>query len=119
MGTTQTTVQEAIDALEALYEFREPDEVRAFLADNPDLFDLLVEAAAKIPEFLPPDGPIVLHVVWDPEDEREDEDELFALVPTRLKWEGIRPLMDRMDREWLIGAGRFAAGRFNVDVEFR
>ena len=119
MGTTQTTVQEAIDALEGLYEFRKPDKVRAFLANNPDLFDLLVEAASRIPEFLPPDGPIVLHVVWDPEDEGDVDDELFALVPTRLRWQDVRPLVDRMDREWLIGAGRFAAGRFNVDVEFR
>jgi hypothetical protein len=117
MSAPTTTAPEAIAAIERLYEFREPEEVRAFLAKNPDLIDLVIEAAAKIPEFLPPDGRIVLDVVWDPEDEKA-EDELFALVPTRLGWEEVRPLMGRLDREWLVETFRLARGRFNVDVEY-
>ena len=117
MSASVTTASEAIEAVERLYAFREPDEVRAFLAKNLDLIDLLVEAAEKIPEFLSPDGRIVLDVLWDRDE--VDDDELFALVPTRLRWEEVRPLMERLDRTWLIEAGRFAAGRFNVDVEYR
>jgi hypothetical protein len=118
MSAPTTTAPEAIAAIERLYEFREPEEVRAFLAKNPDLIGLLVEAAAMIPEFLPPDGRIVLEVVWDPEDEEED-DELFALVPTKLEPEDVRPMMDRLRRTWLIPRARHAVGRFNVGPAYR
>ncbi len=117
-GLSDDGVQSRIAEIERRYELREPEDVRAYLADNPDLLDLVDEASAKLPEFLPPSGPIVLEVVWDPDDE-EDEGELFALVPTRLGWQDVLPCLNRLLREWLIDAGRFAAGRFNVDVEFR
>lgn len=118
-AATAATTREAIDALEGRYEFREPDEVRAYLAANPDLLALLDEAAAKIPEFLPPDGPLILEVVWDPEDEEGEGDELFAVVPTRMKHEEVRPRLKRLDREWFLDARGHAIGRFNVDVEHR
>lgn len=117
MTATETTTLGAIDALRRKYEFREPDEVRAYLAKNPDLLDLLVEAATKIPEFLPPAGPIVLDVLWDPEDEGDDG-ELFAMIPTRLGWEQTRPRMDRLTREWLIATPGRRSSRFNVGVEY-
>jgi hypothetical protein len=117
MSAPTTTAPEAIQQIERLYEFREPEAVRAFLAKNPDLIDLLVEAAVKIPEFLPPDGRIVLEVVWDPEDEDEEDDELFALVPTRMPWEEVLPRYRRLVREWLVPTARFAIGRFNVGPE--
>lgn len=112
------TAPEAIDALEDSYRFRQPNEVRAFLAANPDLLDLLDEAAAKIREFMPIDEPIVLEMLWDPEDE-DDLGELFAIVTTNLAPQAVRPLLARLGHEWLNAAGRFAAGRFNVDVEYR
>lgn len=117
-ATVTTAPRGAIDAIERLYEFREPDEVRMYLTKNPDLLDLLNEAAVKIPEFLPPDGPIVLEVVWDPEDEEGEDDELFALVPTKLEPEDVRPMMDRMRREWLIGTPGRRASRFNVGPRY-
>ena len=107
-----------INDLEAIYQFREPDDVRAFLAHHPDLLDLLVEGASKIPEFLPSDEPIALEVLRDPEDEADDG-ELFAIVLTRQEPEDVRPRLNRLDREWLIDAGRPHAGRFNVAVEYR
>jgi hypothetical protein len=120
MRAAETAGSATIDTLEALYQFREPDEVRAYLARNPDLIDLLVDASTKIPEFLPTDGSMILEVVWDPDDEEEEEnDELVAVVPTRLKWDEVRPRLDRLTREWLIPTARFAAGRFIVDVEYR
>lgn len=116
--TAVDDVAAAIDAIERVFELRQPEEVRAYLAGNPDLLGLVGEAASEIPEFLPPSGSIILEMLWDPEDE-EDAGELFAVVPTDLGWEAVRPRMDRLLREWLIDAGRFAAGRFNVGVEFR
>lgn len=118
MGRTVVgSVPEAIAALEATYEFREPAAVRAFLAKHPDLLDLLGEAAAKIPEFLPPDGRLVLEVVWDRDG--VDDDELFALVPTRMGWDEVRPRYLRLVREWLVPTARLGSGRFNVAPEYR
>jgi len=111
------TAPATIDVLDHLFEFREPDEVRAYLAKHPDLLDLLHEAATRIPEFLPPDRPIVLEMLWDPEDD-DDEGELFAVVRTRSDGEATRLGYDRLLREWLVPAGRFAAGRFNVGIEY-
>ena len=121
MSASVTTVAKAIEAVERLYEFREPEKVRAFLAKNPDLIDLVIEAAAKIPEFLPPDGQIVLEVVWDPDDDDEagENDQLFAIAPTRLAWPDVRPWLDRLTREWLIPVARSSGGRFSVDIEYR
>jgi hypothetical protein len=122
MGATATTTaatRGAIDALERLYRFREPDEVRTYLAKNSDLLDLLNEAAAKIPEFLPVDEAMILEVAWDPEDEEDEEDGLFALVSTRLEPEAVRPQLDRLRRDWLVPVFRRTGGRFNVGIEYR
>jgi hypothetical protein len=92
--------------------------VRAFLADHPDLLDLLVEASETIVRFLPTDGPLALDVIWDPEDE-DDEGELFAVVPTFSEPEEVRPRRTRLVEQWLLDAFRRADGRFNVHVEYR
>jgi len=106
-----------IAELETIYQFREPDDVRAFLAAHPELLDLLVEGASKIPEFLASGDPIALEVLRDPEDEGDDG-ELFAIVLTSMEPKDVRPRLYRLDREWLIDAGRPHAGRFNVTVEY-
>lgn len=112
------TAPPTIDALEHLYQFRDPDEVRAYLAQNLDLIELLVGAAAKIPEFLPNAERPALEVVRDPEEEHDGGD-LVAVVVTDMDPDEVRPRLRRLDREWLIAAGRFAVGRFNVAVEYR
>lgn len=118
MTATAAVSPEAIAALETTFRFRDRDAVVAYLAANPDLIDLLWDAAAQIPRFIEPAEPIILEFFADPEDEA-DPGEIFALVPTSNDWDTVQPRLDRLDREWLIDAGRFAAGRFNVDVEFR
>ena len=117
MRAAEAAEPATIDTLEAIYQFREPEEVRAYLARNPDLIDLLVEGVRKIPTFLPSDEPIILEVVSDPEDE-SDSGGLVAIVRTTLGWKEVRTRMDRLLREWLITAGRQAFGRFGVSVEY-
>lgn len=120
MGATATTAtSRAIDALQSVYVFRGPDEVQTYLAKNLDLLEILHEAAAKIPEFLPVDEAMILEVAWEPEDEEGDEDGLFALVSTRLEPEVVRPRLDRLRREWLVPVFRRTEGRFNVGIEYR
>lgn len=117
-ATVETATRGAIDALRRASELREPDQVCEYLATHPDLLDLLDEAAMKSPTFLPPDGRIMLEMLRDPEDEG-DAGEPFAIIPTRLRREEVWPRLDRLDRVWLVAAGRYAAGRFDVDVEYR
>lgn len=75
-------------------------------------------AAAKLPEFLPNAERTALEVVRDPEEENDGGD-LVAVVVTDMDPDDVRPRLRRLDREWLIAAGRFAAGRFNVAIEYR
>jgi hypothetical protein len=109
---------ETIAELERRYRFREPEEVRAFLLAHPAVLDLVVQASAKIPEFLPVGDPLELHVVRDPEED-EDDGELFVIVPTRAEPEDIEPLLERFDRAWLIPAIRPVGLLFNVGIEYR
>ena len=101
--------------LEAIYQFREPDAVRSFLAAHPEILDVVIEAASKIPEFLPVEEPPVLELVRDHDDEDDDGD-LFAVVSTRLEPEDLRPRMAEFRTAWLVDAVCRAQGRFNVGI---
>ncbi len=111
-------VQARIAEIERRYELREPEEVRAFLREHPDLLDILVEGSEIIPRFLAPSGPIVLAVSWDPEDD-DDPGELFALAPTPWEPEEIAPRMAELREAWVIDVFRRSQGFFNVGVEYR
>ena len=104
--------------LETIYHFCRPQEARAILAAHPEVLALAAEAASKIPEFLPVEEQLVLEFVRDPED-KDDEGQVFALVPTRLDPAEIRPRFNRFVREWLVDAGRSVGLRFNVGLEYR
>ena len=104
--------------LEAIYQFREPAEVRAFLTAHPEVLPVAAEAASKISEFVPVEERLVLEFGRDPEDE-DDEGQVFALVPTRLDPDEIRPGFDRFLRDWLVEAGRSVGLLFNVGIEYR
>ncbi len=110
-------VRARIAEIEGRYELREPEEVRAFLGEHPELIDILVEGSAIIPRFLNPHGPIVLAVSWDPEDD-DDPGELFAWAPTTLDPEDIAPRMAELRKAWVIDAFRRSDGFFNVGVEY-
>ena len=107
-----------IAKLERTYQFREPDEVRAFLAIHPEIGDLALTAAVKIAEYLPIQDQLVLEFFRDPEDD-EDDGQLFALVPTRLPPMEVRSLMDQLLRDWLLEVIRPTGLLFNVGVEYR
>lgn len=116
MQTEVLPVEAQIDDLQAIYEFREPDEVRAYLRANPDLLPLVREAATKLHDSLPGEGRLALDVVVDPGDE-DDPGELFAVYRTDQPLTVIRPEFNRLTREWIVPAGRASGGRFNIDFE--
>jgi len=117
MQTLERTTEQQIDDLEAVYRFRQPEEVRAYLAANPDLLHLLREAAATIPAFVTPTGALELEVFQNPE--AEDDTAIVPIVPVDRDGPSVLPAMDRLLREWQIDAARFAAGRFVVRHEYR
>ena len=106
-----------LDALAERYQFRDRAVVEGYLRTNPDLLDLLHATAAKIPAYFDLDEPLILEMLWDPED--EDGDELFATIPTRLGWEEALSRFNRFIRDWFVDAARFAGVRFNVALEYR
>lgn len=101
--------------VERLYRVQNPDAVRAYLHRHPDLVDALIEAANVIPRFVPTSFPLELEVIVDPDDDARD---LFAVVPTELEPEEIRPLLTRLRREWLIGVAQQLDEGFNVGVKY-
>jgi len=112
------SVEAQIDELGTAYEFRAPDEIRAYLMANPDLLPLVREAATKLRTSLPGDGTLALDVVVDPGDET-DPGELFAVYRTTLEPAAIRPAFNRLTREWLVPTGPASVGRFNINIEYR
>jgi len=115
--------QAALDALDALYAFRDGDwvggrdEVRKILARHPELVPVLMEASERLPEFVPITRPVVLE--WVPWEENDDADgTLFAVIQTDLPPEEVRPLRERLSREWLADAARRVDLRFNVGVDY-
>ena len=106
-----------VDGLERRYEFRQPAEVRAFLADYPVLPGVLTEALDEIPRSLPSTQPIALEILRDPDDDAS-VGTLFAVIRTEADPADVRSRLGELRRRWLIGAARRVGGRFNVDVEY-
>lgn len=115
MQTIARTIAEQIDDLADVYRFREPDDIRDYLAGHPNLLPLLREAATKIPQFVPTTRPLELEVFRNPEEEDDT-----AIVPVVIVDRHGPPMlteMHRLIREWQIDAGRTVAGRFIVGIE--
>ena len=105
-STAPTIIPQSIDELTSLYAFREPDEVVRFLNAYPHVIPLLNEAWPHIVRHFGPETPVILEVVPDRESEREDDDELFALIETELPPEEAGPLLARFDEWWLANLRR-------------
>jgi len=113
-----TAMQQMIASVEECYLLREPEQVRSFLAAHPEVLDLVIEAAVKIPEFLPVDRPVELRLIRDLDDGDVGGD-LSAIVSTRREPGEVEPLIERLDRGWLIPAVQGDGLRFNVGIEYR
>jgi hypothetical protein len=104
------------EALEKLYNFRRPVEVKGFLAAPPFLVPLLGEAHDKIGEYFGPHPKVVLEVVTDPE--ADDDRRLFVFNQTSPPPDETLDRLDRLDDDWWLDAGDRGEGKFCLDVEF-
>ena len=100
-------------ALENLFTYRRPQEVKELLAAHPYLASLLMEAYGKINECFGSQTEIVLELVSDPE--ADDDRELFAFIQTNLSPEAALERLDRLDQEWWLDASAAAQCQLCID----
>ena len=104
------------EALEKLYTYRRPNEVKGYIKAYPFLVPLLVEAHDKIREYFEPQSEVVLEVVTDPE--ADDERELFAFIQTNCTPEEALDRLNRLDQEWWLDASLRSEEKLCIHTEF-
>ncbi len=109
------TIEPMLQSLSQFYIFRRPEEVSQFLSIYPFLAPLLMEAYGRIREHFGQQSQVVLEVVTDPD--RDDDQELFALVQTDLSPDDAWSCLERFDQEWWLDTSSQAHCLLNIDVE--
>jgi hypothetical protein len=102
-----TSVHEVMD-----FEFREEEQVRAYLDAHPEVVAIIVEARRKLPHFFGEAPAMTLDVLKDPED--PDAESLFALIQTSLEPDRALPLLDEFNERWW----RAASTAIEADIHF-
>jgi hypothetical protein len=102
--------------IEHWYTLRQPDEVLAFLEENPFLVSLLIEAYSPIQHYFP-DSNLFLEMFADPES-TDDHQLLVALIATHLSPEEALIKLDQLDEDWWLDVMDRAQGKLCINVEF-
>ena len=109
-----------IDALPAIYTFKDQEQVRQFLEANPLAPTLLQEASVPLSRVFGAETPIRLEVVSEPEFPQQRQ--LCALIMADMgtpeKAEEAEQRLRRLHEEWLIHLPRAHSGNVHFDVEF-
>ncbi len=105
--------QNFIDYLENMYIFKNPVEIKRFLANNNDLIDILVFAPIYIYEIFG-NVPIYLELHHDLEEEWE---ELFIIIKTNNSPEEAFKLENELFEKWFIKILDKVEGRLNFTEE--
>jgi hypothetical protein len=88
-----------LSSIEALYTFREREDVLNFLDNNSFLIPLLIETQAKIETYFP-QALLFLEVFADPDS--MDDVKLVLLISTNLAPRDAVVTLRRLDKEWWI-----------------
>ena len=102
--------------IEKLYLFRDANDVKSFLEENPFLISLLQEAYIHIREYFP-HSDVVLEVVTDPE--IMGEKDLVAFIVVEQTAEEASQALDRLDEEWWMEALDRAQDKLHITLECR
>ncbi len=89
--------------------------VTSYLGKNPHLSSLLRDARGEIDKVFGAGTPLTLDVMHDPED---GSDQLYLLIGTKFDADKAGELLDRLDREWWLGAVRRARGKLAIALAF-
>ena len=95
-------IEADLDRVAELYRFRNPDDVRAFLREHPEVVEPLLEAIEVIPRYFGAEAPLALAVEWARESDGRPE--LIALIGTDLDADASLAALRRFDEEWGIEA---------------
>jgi hypothetical protein len=115
--SVSAAITENIDLEKIFREYAVDDnqkrDVEAFLASNPDLAPVLIEAKPHL-ERIFGQVPYYLRLEHDPE---EEYDELSVFAKVRKTPIDAINLMDQFDKEWLVPFHSNVMGRLNFDTE--
>src|SRR5947209_3267849 len=110
------TVAPAIEHIAQIYQFRKPDEVRAFLNKHPQLLDFLEKTYPEIGRIF---GSHALTVFLEHHYDFEDEEEsLWIKIMVDLGLDNAAEYLTRFDREWWLKNRSPFFGILGADVEF-
>jgi hypothetical protein len=115
-ATPSASSDVSYSSIENLYIFREANEVRSFLKENPFLIPLLQEARMHIKRYFP-DSDVVLEVVTDPE--IMGEKDLVAFIVVELTADEACDILDRLDEEWWLDASDRAQDLLCITLEYK
>lgn len=97
-------------------EFRDGEEVAAYLERHPWIASVLLDALDRIPEFFGDEAPVALEVFWDPEDAGHEA--LYALIQTGLPPDEALRQLKRFDEGWWLSALDRVRGDLTISLEF-
>jgi hypothetical protein len=107
-------VENIVQVLAEIYEFRDYVVVSSFLRENQLLFPLLLEARRRIETCFGTDAQVALEVFTDPES--EDDTQLVALVQTSLPPVEAVATLNQFDRAWWLAASSNSNGKLCIHV---
>ena len=111
-------IQDTVSSLAGTFAFRDEQAVSRYLDKHRFLIPLLWEVDAKIRQYFDVHSPVILEVVKDFESGSDEDDELFAMVPTTLPPESAIELLWRLDEDWWLGASGRGRHRMNIGIEY-
>ena len=115
--STQRTTLERQAALDALYAFDQPEEIRPFLARRTHLIDLLLEARAPIEHWFGPEAIIRLTLSVDPDSSSEEGDILYGIIHSSLGLDDALMALDGFTWEWWLDRVPRAEGGLGFDID--
>ena len=113
-STIATPLNERIDMLEELYDFRDVNHVIGYLNENPFLIALLEETFRKIQEYFP-DAPMELHVLHA---DGEEPSFLVASVRPGITAREAFTTMKQFRHEWWFGEMDRARDKLLITADF-
>lgn len=111
-------IQDSVSSLARTFVFRDEEAVCRHLDKYPFLVPLLWEVDCKVRQCFDVDSPLILEVVKDFESGSEEDDELFAMIPTTLPPEEALQRRTHLFEEWWADASRRGRHMMNIGFEY-
>ena len=111
-------IQDSLSSLARTFVFRDEAAVCRYLDMYPFLVPLLWEVDGKVRQCFDVASPLILEVVKDLESGSEEDDELFAMIPTTLPPMDARRKLRHLDENWWLEASRRGQHRMSINIRY-